>query len=309
MLNEYVIEAEALRKSYGASPAVVNLNLRVARGSIYGFLGRNGAGKTTTIKILLGMTHADGGSARVLGRLTGAQDQSVEIRRRTGYVSEDKGLYDYMTVGQMIAFARPFFPAWRKDLEEKYLRLFELPLDRKVRALSKGMRTKLALLLALARGAELLILDEPTEGLDPSMIEEVLAALTGLAASEEMTIFFSSHQIAEVEQVADRVAILERGSVAVEGALDDLKDSYRRINFVFEDSIAPDAKSFDAPNIISARGEGRWLSLVVNGDAERIVDDARTRWHAVSTEVQRVGLKEIFLENVRKTGDRNQQTE
>src|SRR5204862_749352 len=143
------------------------------------------------------------------------QDASVEIRRRTGFVSDDKDLYDYMDVEEMIRFTAAFFPRWRADLEQRYLRRFELPADRKVKALSRGMRTKLALLLALCRGAELLVLDEPTAGLDPAVTEEVLQALVSHAGREEMTVFFSSHQIAEVDQIADRIAIVDRGRVVV----------------------------------------------------------------------------------------------
>ena len=302
---EYAIEAEGLRKSYGgaAAAAVAGLSLRVPRGSIYGFLGRNGAGKTTTIKMLLGQTRPDAGRGTVLGRRIDEAGESVELRRRTGFVSEDKGLYDYMSVGQMIRFTRPFFPAWRADLESKYLALFDLPAERKVRALSKGMRTKLALLLALARGAELLILDEPTEGLDPAMIEEVLGLLTGLAAEQELTIFFSSHQIAEVEQIADRVLIIEGGRAVVEGAIDELKDSYRRINLIY-DATAPQpaAHPFAAPNVVSARSDGRWLSVVVSHDAERLAEEARAGG-ALSVDVQPVGLKDIFLESVKNDKD------
>lgn len=307
MGGEYVIEAEGLRKDYAGNRAVEGLDLGVPRGSIYGFLGRNGAGKTTTIKMLLGMTRPSGGAARVLGRRIDSRAESVEIRRRTGFVSEDKGLYEYMTVGQMIRFARPFFPGWSRDLEGQYMRRFELPADRKVRALSKGMRAKLALLLALARDAELLILDEPTEGLDPAMIEEVLGLLTGLVAERGLTVFFSSHQIAEVEQIADRVAVVHRGRVVVEGALDELKKSYRRVNLVFRDTDAPPEDAFDAPNVVSARREGRWLSVVVSGDAESVVDAARAA-HAVSVDVLPVGLKDIFLESVRETGNSSQET-
>src|SRR5204862_356817 len=152
------------------------------------------------------------------------QDASVEIRRRTGFVSDDKDLYDYMDVEEMIRFTAAFYPRWRADLEQRYLRSFDLPLDRKVKALSRGMRTKLALLLALCRSAELLVLDEPTSGLDPAVTEEVLQALVAHVAREEMTIFFSSHQIAEVDQIADRVAIVARGRTVVTGALDDLRE-------------------------------------------------------------------------------------
>src|SRR5258705_13183006 len=144
-----------------------------------------------------------------------------------------------MTVEEMIRFTSPFFPRWRPDLEQKYLRAFELPADRKVKALSRGMRTKLALLLALCRGAELLVLDEPTSGLDPAMAEEVLQALVSHVAREEMTVFFSSHQIAEVDQIADRIAIIDRGRAVVTGALDDIRENFRRIQLVF-DNEAPE---------------------------------------------------------------------
>jgi len=292
---EAVIEASGLRKSYGAVEAVRGVDLRVPRGSIYGFLGRNGAGKTTTIKMLLGMVRPGGGRGRVLGLRIDDARESVEARRRTGFVGEDKGLYDYMTVGQMVAFTRPFFPRWRADLEAKYLRAFDLPPGRKVRALSKGMRTKLALLLALARGAELLVLDEPTEGLDPAASEELLGILAGLVAAEELTVFFSSHQIAEVEQVADRVCVLHRGRVRVEGALDDLKESYRRVRLVYGDEAPPAAAFAATPGVERVQADGRWLTLLVSRDAERLAREARAAG-ALDVEVCPVGLKEIFLE-------------
>lgn len=294
--TDAAIETIGLQKAYGEVEAVRGLDLSVPRGSIYGFLGRNGAGKTTTIKMLLGMTRATGGAGRVLGRSIGEGAESLEIRRRTGFVSEDKGLYDYMTVGQMIAFTRPFFPAWRKDLEERYVRDFELPAQRKVRELSKGMRTKVALLLALARGAELLILDEPTEGLDPAMTEDLLQTLVSLIAEGELTIFFSSHQIADVEQIADHVCIINRGRAVLAGALDELKENYRRVNLAFDGS-APQ-REFATPGVERLQRDGRWLSLLVSRNVEAITDEARAAG-ALSVDVMPVGLKDIFLESVR----------
>ncbi len=303
MTTELVIEAEGLRKAYDGAEAVAGLDFGVPRGALYGFLGRNGSGKTTTIKMLLGMTRPDGGSGKVFGRRADAPAESVEIRRRTGYVSEDKGLYDYMTVARMLDFTRPFFPKWRAEVEERLLRLFDLPPRRKVRALSKGMRTKLALLLALARGADLLVLDEPTEGLDPAMAEEALAAITGLAAEQDgLTVFFSSHQIAEVEQIADRVLIINHGRAVVEGAPDELKENYRRVQVVFGGEGAPAGVSFAAPGVASVKRDGRWLSLFVSGDAERVAQEARSAG-AVSVDVRPVTLKEIFLESVKEEKD------
>ena len=293
--DPFIIETADLRKNYGDVAAVRGLSLEVPVGSIYGFLGRNGAGKTTTIKVLLGMARPTSGHARVFGLAADAPDASVEIRKRTGFVSDDKDLYDYMDVEEMIRFTAAFFPRWRADLEQRYLRRFELPADRKVKALSRGMRTKLALLLALCRGAELLILDEPTSGLDPAMTEEVLQALVSHVASEEMTVFFSSHQIAEVDQIADRVAIIDRGRAVVTGALDDLRENFRRIQFVF-DGDAPEP-AFRAPGVERVRRKGRVLTVLSSAGAERIVDEARAL-NPVSVDVVPVTLKEIFLETV-----------
>ncbi|HEY3052098.1 MAG TPA: ABC transporter ATP-binding protein [Thermoanaerobaculia bacterium] len=295
MPERLIIETADLRKSYGGVEALRGLNLNVPAGSICGFLGRNGAGKTTTIKILLGMARPTSGVARVFDLPADSQQASVEIRRRTGFVSEEKDLYDYMTVEELIRFTAAFFPQWRADLQQRYLRKFELPLNRKAKALSRGMRTKLALLLALCRGAELLVLDEPTSGLDPAMAEEVLQALVAHVADEEMTVFFSSHQIAEVEQIADRVVIIDRGRSVVAGGVDELRENFRRIQLVF-DGEAPKAV-FRAPGVERVRRNGRVLTVFSSRGAEQIIDEARA-WNPVSVDVVPVTLKDIFLETV-----------
>jgi ABC-2 type transport system ATP-binding protein len=290
-----VIETAGLRKQYDGVEALRGVDLAVPKGSIYGFLGRNGAGKTTTIKVLLGMARPTAGEARVFGLPARAEQASVEIRRRTGFVSDDKELYPSLTVREMIRFTAAFFPRWRKELEDRYLRAFELPPDRQVKALSRGMRTKLALLLALCRGAELLILDEPTSGLDPAMTEEVLQSLVSHVGREEMTVFFSSHQIAEVDQIADGVAIIDHGRVVVAGALDDLRERYCRIQFVFEGD-AP-ATAFRAPGVARVHRQGRVLTVLSSAGSAAIVDEARAMAPA-SVDVTPVTLKEIFLETV-----------
>ena len=295
MSEPFVIETSELRKQYDGVDALRGLSLQVPAGSIYGFLGRNGAGKTTTIKLLLGMARPTSGSALVFGQPATLETASVEIRRRIGFVSDQKDLYDYMTVDEMIRFTAPFFPRWRADLEQRYRRSFELPADRKVKALSRGMRTKLALLLALCRGAELLILDEPTSGLDPAMTEEVLQLLVAHVASEEMTVFFSSHQISEVDQIGDHVAIIDRGRTVVAGALDDLREQYRRIELVFAGD-APEA-TFRSPGVERVRRKGRVLTVLSSAGSDRFVAEARAL-NPVSVDVVAVTLKEIFLETV-----------
>jgi ABC-2 type transport system ATP-binding protein len=297
MTEAPIIETAELRKSYSSMEALRGLNLRVPAGSIYGFLGRNGAGKTTTLKILLGMTRPTGGHARVFGLDANAPEASVAIRRRTGFVSEEKDLIDSMTVEEIISFTAAFYPRWRQDLAQRYLRRFDLPAMRKVKDLSRGMRTKVALLLALCRGADLLILDEPTSGLDATTVEEVLQAIVAHVAGEEMTVFFSSHQIAEVDQIADRVTIVDGGRTVVEGAIEDLRENYRRIHLVF-DGEAPKS-DFRATGIVRTRRQGRTLTVLVSAGAERVIEEARAL-NPVSVDVIPVTLKEIFLETVAK---------
>jgi ABC-2 type transport system ATP-binding protein len=295
MNNPFIIETSELRKDYDGVEAIRGLSLQVPGGSIYGFLGRNGAGKTTTIKVLLGMARPTSGQARVFGLPVDSNDGSVAIRSRTGFVSEDKGLYEFMTVESIIRFTAGFYPRWRGDLERRYLRAFDLPSDRRVKALSHGMRTKLALLLALCRAAELLILDEPTSGLDPAMAEEVLQALVGHVAKEEMTILFASHQLAEVDQIADHVAIIHRGRAVVAGALDDLRQNFRRIQLVF-DGDGPEPM-FRAIGIQRVRRKGRVVTILASSGADSVLEEARSL-NPVSVEVLPVTLKEIFLETV-----------
>jgi ABC-2 type transport system ATP-binding protein len=294
-VSDIVVETRGLRKVFDGHPAVNGLDLRVEAGSIFGFLGRNGAGKTTTIRLLLGFLRVGGGEARLFGEPVTGPRGGVELRRRIGFVSESKHLYPYMTVRQTIGFARPFFPAWRDDLERRYLEIFDLPPNRKVSALSKGMRTGLMLLLAMSHGAELLILDEPTEGLDPAVTEAVLRELVALTASEGTTIFFSSHQLVEVEQIADHVAIIDRGRTVVSGALDDLKVQYQRLRVVFPQEPSPVCWMEGAEDV---RQEGRTVSILASRNVQAIVQQARSLPGA-SVERYPVSLKEIFLEHVR----------
>ena len=295
MFESLAIETVDLRKRFDATDALRGLNLRVPQGSIFGFLGRNGAGKTTTIKLLLGMARPTSGQARVLGLSADDAAASVTIRTRTGFVDENKALYDYMTVEEIIRFTAAFYPGWRRDLEKRYLQLFELPLHQHTKALSLGMRSKLSLLLALCRGVELLVLDEPTSGLDPAASEEVLQAIVTHVSTEHLTVFFSSHHLADVDQIADHIAIIDAGRTIVSGALDDLRGQYRRVQLVFNGE-APDI-TFHAPGVVRVRRQGRVLTALSNAGGDRLIEEAM-RFGPVSADVLPVTLKEIFLEFV-----------
>ncbi|HEY1950849.1 MAG TPA: ABC transporter ATP-binding protein [Bryobacteraceae bacterium] len=295
-MSEFVIETTQLRKSFKGRVALNGLDLNVPGGSIFGFLGRNGAGKTTTIKLLMGMLRSETGEAKVFGLPVSDPRAAMEARKRIGFVTEDKELYPYMTVEQIIRFTRPFFPKWRDDLEQRYRKMFDLHASAKIPDLSKGMRSKLMLLLAISRGAELLILDEPTDGLDPAAVEDVLRELVTLSASEGMTIFFSSHQLAEVEQIADHVSIIDHGKAVIADSLDDLKARYRRLHIVFENE--PRGSVSWPVGVEHVCQEGRTVSILASRNVGEIREQAQS---IPGTVVQQfpVTLKEIFLEHVR----------
>ena len=294
MTAEHVIETHQLTKRFGSFTAVEALDLNVRAHQITGFLGRNGAGKSTTIKMLLGMTHPTSGTGSLLGRNIDDAIENRDARRHIAYVGEDKQLYTYFTVEELVRFTRSFYADWRPEVAERLLVEYELPPKRKVRALSKGMRTKLALLLALARKPELLILDEPSEGLDPVAIEELLKTLIG-AASEGTTIFFSSHQIAEVERIADRVCIIDRGTLVEDFSLDELQEDYRRVTLGFATAVPAD--EFRMTGIRRVRRADRQLSVIVRGNADAVAAQGR-EMNAVSVDVVPITLREVFLESV-----------
>jgi ABC-2 type transport system ATP-binding protein len=296
MTSISAIQTTGLAKSFGPVKAVQNLNLSVKAHQITAFLGLNGAGKSTTIKMLLGMIRPSNGGGEVLGSSINDPRELVSLRRKIAYVSESKQLYDYMTVEQMIRFTRPFYLDWDLDMEKKLIATYELPLNRRIKSLSKGMRTKTALLLAFARRPELLILDEPSEGLDPIGIEQMLESLV-THCSEGTTVFFSSHQISEVERIADNVCMLHRGNLVLDAAMDDLRESYRQIDVVFP-SVRNQA-DVQLAGVTSVRSSGRQMSILVRENADAVVERAGDL-KAVSIQILPVGLREIFLENAKE---------
>jgi ABC-2 type transport system ATP-binding protein len=295
MMERPVIETRRLSKSYGSVQAVRGLNLSVSPNSITAFLGLNGAGKSTTVKMLLGMISPSSGEGYVLGSRIDDPGESVALRRRVAYVSESKRLYDYMTVEQIIRFTRSLYPDWRADVERDLLHLYELPLNRKIKKLSKGMRTKLALLLAFARVPELLILDEPSEGLDPIGIEQLLQSLV-TRCSEGTSIFFSSHQISEVERIADHVCMLHKGRLLIHASMDDLRQSYRQIDLVFPS--LPDEREFRLAGVESIHTQGHQMRVFASRNVDRVTERARS-FYPSSIEISPVGLRDIFLQTLK----------
>lgn len=286
--------ATGLVKVYGGVRALDGLDLRVPQGTVYGFLGRNGAGKTSTIKILLGLTRPSEGSAQVFG-LDILRDR-VAILRRTAFVSESKALYEWMTGSDLVRFARAYYPRWSDSVADVYVRRLQVPMDRPWGKLSQGNRVKVYLVLALAQGAELLVLDEPTTGLDPVAADELLRLLVEDHRSYGRTIVFSSHQLSEVELIADWVGIIDEGRMLLEMPFASIRNELCLVTAT--GNSLPTSRSTQVISV--ARTAGCWRYLLAR-DSEGFVGTLR-QLGATVTNVSRVNLREVFLELVGKGG-------
>ncbi|NLW16987.1 MAG: ABC transporter ATP-binding protein [Firmicutes bacterium] len=283
-----VIKTRGLTKIYGAKIAVADLDLSVQRGSVFGFLGPNGSGKSTTVKMLLGLRTPSRGTAQVLG--FDSSRESHLIGQRVGYVPELGNLYPHWTVQATIELVRGLRPTWDDSFASHLLSLFELPLKQRVGKLSKGMQRQLALLLAMAPRPELLILDEPTSGLDPIKRQEFLQVLMEGVADTGQTVFFSSHNMTEVERVADTIGILYNGRLVVSGALEELKCSVKRIRVVLPNR---DSLQLQQP-VRSIEGDnGQWILTVERG-VEKVLAELRTM-EPVALQVYDLALEDIFM--------------
>lgn len=284
----YAIETRQLTKRYRKHYAVDHLDLQVPTGSVYAFLGRNGAGKTTTIRMLLNLLERTHGESTILG--LDSQTDSVEIKRRVGYVAEGQRMSDWMTVEQIAWFCRGFYPTWDDAHAAHLMRQMELPATEKLRNLSRGTIAKVALLLALAHRPELLILDEPTAGLDVVVRRDFLEGVIDLIQEEGRTVFFSSHMVHEVERVADWVGVLDGGRLLWSGPLEDLKGSVKRLTLAFPVE-AP--REIPLKNVLSVQNAGRHSTVVVSRFTQDALDQARQI--APQVTVEDLALEEVLI--------------
>jgi ABC-2 type transport system ATP-binding protein len=224
-LSESAISVSELTRRFGPKTALDSVSVSMPRGAVYGLVGANGAGKTTLIKHILGLLRAQTGSVRVFG-LDPVTDP-VAVLSRIGYLSEENDLPGWMRVDELIRYSRAFYPAWDDVYAEELRQAFALDLSAKIRTLSKGQKARAGLLIALAHRPELLVLDEPSSGLDPIVRRDILGAVIRTIADEGRTVLFSSHLLEEVEQVADHVTMINEGKIVLSAPLDAIRESHR----------------------------------------------------------------------------------
>lgn len=288
-----VIEIRGVSRRFGKTQALENVSLDVPRGCVFGLVGENGAGKTTLIKHVLGLLKAKQGSVRVFGLDPVADPPGV--LGRIGYLSEDRDLPDWMRVGELMKYTQAFYPNWDESYANELVRAFELKIDQRIKSLSRGQRAQVGLLIALAHRPELLLLDEPSSGLDAVVRRDILAAIIRTVADEGRTVLFSSHLLDEVERVADRVAMIHRGNLVLSGTLDDVKENHRRITIAFDQ---PPKSKPELPGALAIEGEGREYSCIVNG-ANESVRAAIDKMGARIAEERTPSLEEIFVARVK----------
>ena len=230
-VSEPVIAVSELTRRFGATTALAAVSLSLPRGAVYGLVGANGAGKTTLIKHLLGLLRAESGSVRVFGRDPVADP--VGVLSRIGYLSEENDLPGWMRVDELLRYTRAFYPAWDDDYADELQLAFALDPSAKIKTLSKGQKARAGLLIALAYRPELLLLDEPSSGLDPIVRRDILGAIIRTIAGEGRTVLFSSHLLNEVEEVADHVTMINHGRIVLSAPLDAIRESHRSLNEAF----------------------------------------------------------------------------
>ena len=296
-MSEMAIETRGLTRRFGRLTAVDEIELRVPVGSVYGFLGRNGAGKTTTIQMLMGLIEPSGGEMSVLGFDPLRED--VAMKRVVSYVPERVQMYDWMRVREMAWFGANIHPNWDDALAGELIERFDLPLDRRVGALSRGMQGKLALALAMSSRPKLLILDDPTSGLDALVRREFMESIVALLQEAGTTVFFSSHIIDDVERVADWVGIIDEGRLLVQARAEELKGQVKRVVV----SFAEDAGRPEIEGLLQSEASGRqWVLTYGSFDEEHRL--GLEGLGPTSISVEDCSLEDIFVAHVRTAGNR-----
>ena len=294
LVEEAAIRTQALTHRYGRNEVLRDVELNVPKGSLYALLGPNGAGKSTLMRILLGLLPPTSGNAWVRGRAS--TTLRPEDRRWLAYVAEGQELPGWMTVSQLERFLAPLYPDWDPRLADRLRHMFRLPKNRKIKHLSRGERMKAALLAALAPRPEILVMDEPFTGMDALVKDELVRGLLELAQEQAWTVFMCSHDIGELEMLADWVGFLDRGRLIVSEPADVLRDRFRRVEVIMESGPQLELAALP-PTWLAPRQAGHRVEFLTcdhgANDWEREV-----RGHLLgsrSIEVRPTSLRDVFV--------------
>ena len=287
-MNEIVLETESLTKYYGSTLAVDHMDLQIPRG----FVGRNGAGKTTAIKLMLGLLNPTAGSSRLLGCDSSALTPA--IRQRIGYVTEGHRLFRWMTIAGLEKFQRAFFPKqWDDKFFADMIEYLNLPKKKKIKHLSNGQRAQVSLALALAPNPELLIMDDPTLGLDAAIRRQFLEGMIELIMRQGRTVLFSSHILGDVERVSDRIVVIDKGVLRANCSLEQFQKAIKKVILSFADS-APDDVNIDG--LLHCKRIEKQLELTLIGtDDEKISEWAKSA-DAENYHIVKMNLEDQFIE-------------
>jgi ABC-2 type transport system ATP-binding protein len=284
-----VVEVQALTRRFGDQTALDKISLEVEQGHVYGLVGVNGAGKTTLIKHLLGLLRAKEGTVRVFG--LDPTLYPVEVLQRIGYLSEEREMPEWMSIHELMRYTAAFHPNWDQSYAQSLLESFRLDGKKKIKHLSKGMRAQTGLIAAVSHRPDLLLLDEPSTGLDPVVRKDILNAIVRTVADEGRTAIFSSHLLDEVEMMSDYVFMINQGTLVLQGALDEIKQKHQVMSVRFDNS---EINLASIEGVLTAEPRGTSFHVIMEGSVEKSAHQISARGGEVLQQ-RGASLQEIFV--------------
>ena len=288
-MSEPIVEIRDLSRQFKHTKALDGISLDISAGGVFGLVGENGAGKTTLIKHILGLLKAKSGSVRVFGVDPVTQPESVLAR--IGYLSEERDLPDWMTITELMKYTSAFYPKWDHELADELIKSFQLEKKQKISTLSRGQRARVGLINAAAHRPDLLLLDEPSSGLDPSVRRDILGEIIRSVADHGRTVLFSSHHLDEVQRVSDRIAMVHSGKLILFDELDSILKSHHRVVLRFG---RPQSEKPNLPGALHWSGDGAEWTALCNGELEQL-KSAATDAGAEVLDQQAANLEDVFV--------------
>lgn len=298
-MKSSAIDIDKLSKSYEGVVALQEISMSIPRGSIFGLIGPNGAGKSTLLQILVGILLPDAGDASILGK--SIRDFGPQIRQQVGYVPDLPYMYPFFTVNDMFTLGRKLYRTWDESKCQNLTDYFKIPAPKKIRNLSRGLKVRVALVLALSIRPQVLILDEPTAGLDPVARRAFLKAIIDEAAGQGTTILYSSHNLNDLEQTADHIGVIKQGELLFTAALDELKESIHKTQVLFSPDNSPAMALQSLPGVMEVVQQGKAYIVTASGNRQAF-REALSALEPTLVEPLNLSLEDIFLTYMKKEG-------